>query len=275
MVFGRTKRRETDALRAKFVTNRETVRSWTARWECPEVEWPPFDEVPGPWVVAPRERKRWLEQHAPFLDTYRWETPLRTRSAVRRCGNADEGGGVITWRRVTEEDFGLLRTWLAQPHVARWWHHDTSAEAVARDFGPAARGEEPSEDLLVMLDGTPVALVQRCRFADYPDYRQELADQVELPEGAVTLDYLLADPARVGQGLGPRILRAVVAATWTDDPDASAVVVPVNAANRASWRALEKTGLRRVGTVDLAPDNPADERAHHVYRIDRPADAPS
>ncbi|MFE0876545.1 hypothetical protein ACFW4X_17050 [Streptomyces smyrnaeus] len=72
MVFGRTKRRETDALRAKFVANRETVRSWTARWECPEVEWPPFDEVPGPWVVAPRERKRWLEQHAPFLDTYRW-----------------------------------------------------------------------------------------------------------------------------------------------------------------------------------------------------------
>lgn len=48
MVFGRTKRRETDALRAEFVANRETVRSWTARWECPEVEWPPFDEVPGP-----------------------------------------------------------------------------------------------------------------------------------------------------------------------------------------------------------------------------------
>ncbi|CAL9366126.1 Aminoglycoside N(6')-acetyltransferase type 1 [Streptomyces sp. enrichment culture] len=177
---------------------------------------------------------------------------------------------MLTWRRVTEEDFGLLREWLAQPHVARWWHHDTSAEAVARDFGPAARGEEPSEDLLVTEDGAPVALVQRCRFADYPDYRAELAGQVELPDSAVTIDYLIGDPARVGRGLGPRVIRAVVAATWTDHPDASAVVVPVNAANRASWRALEKAGLRRVGTADLDPDNPADGRAHHVYRADRP-----
>ncbi|GAA3019853.1 hypothetical protein Sfulv_57330 [Streptomyces fulvorobeus] len=170
-----------------------------------------------------------------------------------------------------EADFPLLREWLRQPHVARWWYHDTSTEAVARDFGPAARGEEPSEDLLVMLDGTPVALVQRCRFADYPDYRDELADQVELPATAVTIDYLLGDPARVGQGLGPRIIRSVVEATWADHPDASAVVVPVHAGNRASWRALEKAGLRRIGTADLEPDNPDDDRAHYVYRVDRPA----
>ncbi|MFI8850940.1 GNAT family N-acetyltransferase [Streptomyces sp. NPDC053499] len=181
---------------------------------------------------------------------------------------------VLTWRRVSESDFGLLRAWLAQPHVARWWHHDTSAEAVARDFGPAVRGEEPSEDLLVMEDGTPVALVQRCRFADYPDYHAEIADQIELPDTAITVDYLLGDPARVGQGLGPRIVRAIVAATWTDHPDASAVVVPVHAANRASWRALEKAGLHRLGTAELTPDNPDDDRTHYVYRIDRPAGRP-
>ncbi|WPO69218.1 GNAT family N-acetyltransferase [Streptomyces sp. KN37] len=177
---------------------------------------------------------------------------------------------VITWRRVTEGDLGLVRQWLMQPHVARWWSHDTSVEAVARDFGPATRGEEPSEDLLVMLDGAPVALVQRCRFADYPDYLAEMTDQVELPETAVTIDYLLGDPARVGQGLGPRIIREIVAATWTDHADASAVVVPVHAANRASWRALEKAGLLRIGTAELTPDNPDDDRTHYVYRIDRP-----
>ena len=182
---------------------------------------------------------------------------------------------MITWRRVVEEDFGLLREWLAQPHVARWWHHDTSPEAVARDFGPAARGEEPSDDLLVMLDGIPVALVQRCRFADYPAYRAELAGQIDVPDAAVTIDYLLGDPARVGVGLGPRVIRAIVAATWTDWPDVSAVVVPVHADNRASWRALEKAGLHRIGTAELDPDNPADSRAHYVYRIDRPADAPT
>ncbi|WP_220039852.1 GNAT family N-acetyltransferase [Nonomuraea aridisoli] len=70
---------------------------------------------------------------------------------------------VITWRRARETDFPLLRTWLEQPHVARWWNHETSAEAVARDFGPAARGEEPSEDFLALLDGEPLGLVQRPR----------------------------------------------------------------------------------------------------------------
>ncbi|MEU2564310.1 GNAT family N-acetyltransferase [Streptomyces longispororuber] len=177
---------------------------------------------------------------------------------------------MITWRRVTEADFPLLREWLARPHVARWWQQDTSPEAIARDFGPAARGEEPFEDLLVLLDGTPVALVQRSRFADCPEYAAELAAQVALPDGAVTIDYLIGDAALTGQGLGPRIVRTLVAATWTDHPGATAVVVPVNVANRPSWRALEKAGLRRVGTADLDPDNPADGRAHYVYRADRP-----
>ncbi|MEU6313256.1 GNAT family N-acetyltransferase [Streptomyces sp. NPDC047014] len=178
---------------------------------------------------------------------------------------------MITWRRVTESDFPLLRAWLLQPHVARWWNHETAPEDIARDFGPAARGEEPSEDLLVSLDGTPVGLVQRCRFADYPEYIEELADAgVEVPAGAVSIDYLIGDPGLTGRGLGTRITAAVVAATWTDHPDAGCVIVPVHSANRASWRMLERAGLHRWGEASLDPDNPVDDRAHFVYRIDRP-----
>ncbi|NUW44825.1 GNAT family N-acetyltransferase [Nonomuraea rhodomycinica] len=177
---------------------------------------------------------------------------------------------MITWRRVEERDFPLLGRWLAQPHVARWWNHETSPEAVERDFGPAARGEEPSEDLLVLLDGRPLGLVQRCRLADYPRYAAELSGVVEVPGGAMSIDYLIGEPELTGRGLGPAMIRAVVAATWADHPGATAVVVPVVAANRASWRALEKAGLRRVGEGELEPDNPVDDPAHYVYRIDRP-----
>ncbi|MGW4895437.1 GNAT family N-acetyltransferase [Kitasatospora sp. NPDC004240] len=178
---------------------------------------------------------------------------------------------MISWRRVTEEDFPLLRRWLEEPHVARWWHHETSAEAVRRDFGPAARGEEPSEDLLALLDGRPVGLVQRCRLADYPEYLAEIAAVVEVPDGAVTVDYLIGEASRTGRGLGTRMIRSIVEATWREHPGAPAVVVPVSAANRASWRALEKAGLRRVAEGELEPDNPADSRDHYVYRADRPA----
>ncbi|WP_345982866.1 GNAT family N-acetyltransferase [Streptomyces sp. DSS69] len=62
---------------------------------------------------------------------------------------------MITWRRLTEDDFPLLISWLERPHVARWWNHETSVEAVRRDFGPAVRGEEPSEEPLAHLDGGP------------------------------------------------------------------------------------------------------------------------
>ena len=62
----------------------------------------------------------------------------------------------------------MVRRWLAQPHVALWWNHETSAEAVLRDFGPAVRGEEPSEVFLALLDGLPIGLVQRYRLAGYP-----------------------------------------------------------------------------------------------------------
>ncbi|PRY35576.1 GNAT family N-acetyltransferase [Umezawaea tangerina] len=177
---------------------------------------------------------------------------------------------MITWRRLAETDFPLLRRWLLEPHVARWWNHETTPEAVARDFGPTARGEEPAEDLLVSLDGTPVGLVQRCRYADYPEYLAELAAVLEVDAESVSVDYLIGDPALVGRGLGPRVIAAVVAATWADYPDAPAVVVPVSAANRASWRALEKAGLTRVAEGELEPDNPVDDRDHVVYRVDRP-----
>ncbi|MFE7129462.1 GNAT family N-acetyltransferase [Streptomyces sp. NPDC057638] len=177
----------------------------------------------------------------------------------------------ITWCRLDVSDFPRLGQWLQQPHVARWWHHETSPEAVLRDFGPAARGEEPSENLLVAVDGTPVALVQRSWIADYPQYMGDLAAQAEIPEQAMTLDYLIGDPALTGRGLGTRIVRAIVAATWTDHPEATSLIIPVHAANRASWRALEKAGLHRYTEASLEPDNPADDRAHVVYRIDRPA----
>lgn len=179
---------------------------------------------------------------------------------------------MISWRRLDASDFPLLRQWLEQPFVARWWNHETSPEAVARDFGPAARGEEPSEDLLMLLDGEPFGLVQRCRFADYPEYGDELAGQAEIPEGAMTIDYLIGEPSQAGRGLGTRMIRAIVEATWSDHTEATAVLVPVHVGNHASWRALEKAGLRRVAEVELEPDNPLDDRAHHLYRIDRPAE---
>jgi aminoglycoside 6'-N-acetyltransferase len=180
-------------------------------------------------------------------------------------------GAMMSWRRVTEDDFGLLERWLAAPHVARWWNHETSPEAVARDFGPTVRGEEPNEDLLSYVDGAPLGLLQRSFLHDYAEYVDELTPIVPVPPRAMSIDYLIGDAGNVGRGLGPAMIRSALQHLWAEHPDAECVIVPVHADNAPSWRALEKAGLTRIASGEIEPDNPIDDRRHHVYRIDRPA----
>jgi aminoglycoside 6'-N-acetyltransferase len=176
----------------------------------------------------------------------------------------------ISFRRATRDDFPLIAAWLAQPHVARWWNHEVTPDAMERDFGPSADDAEPSEDHIVLLDGRPIGLLQFSRYADYPEYQDELGDLVELPHDAVSIDYLIGDPTLIGQGHGTAMLGAFVQRIWRADPLASCVVVPVSSANPASWRALLSAGFRLIGRGELDPDNPIDDRSHEILRIDRP-----
>lgn len=71
------------------------------------------------------------------------------------------------------------------------------------------------------------------------------------------------------------MIAALVADTWSAYPTAPAVLVAVVAANTASWRALEKAGLRRVAQAEMTPDNPRDDPLHYIYRADCPASVAS
>jgi len=72
------------------------------------------------------------------------------------------------------------------------------------------RGEEPGEDLVVLLDGRPIGLLQRSVIPDYPEDLVEFATLVEVPDSAVELDYMIADPALRGRGLGARMIAQTV-----------------------------------------------------------------
>lgn len=176
----------------------------------------------------------------------------------------------LAWRPLAAPDLPMLGRWLAEPGVLRWWQHDPAPAAVERHFGASVRGEEPGEDLIVSLEGRPVGLLQRSVIADYPEDLAEFAALTEVPPGAVELDYMLADPADRGHGLGTRLIASAVADVWDTYPSAAAVLVSVVAANVASWRVLEKAGLMRVAEGDMTPENPEDDPLHYVYRIDRP-----
>lgn len=177
--------------------------------------------------------------------------------------------GPISFRRVVRRDFALLADWLAQPHVARWWNHESTADAVERDFGPTVDGVEPSQDHLALFAGAPFGLVQYSHFDAYPEYTEELQELLAVPVGAVTIDYLIGDPQRIGLGWGTAMIVAFCERIWRTDPVATCVIVPVVSANHASWRALLRAGFRVVASGDLVPDNPIDDPLHKILRLDR------
>ena len=178
--------------------------------------------------------------------------------------------GVLTWRALTAADVPLLVNWLREPQVQRWWNHEYTLEAIERDFGASMRGAEPGEDLVVSLDGHPVGLLQRSVIVDYPEDLGEFSAIVDVPDGTIEFDYLIGEAALRGQGLGSRMIAAAVESTWSEYPSAPAVLVAVVATNKASWRALEKAGLRRIAEGVMSPENPVDDSLHYVYRADRP-----
>ncbi len=97
----------------------------------------------------------------------------------------------------------MLARWLVEPLVARWWNHDPRPEALARDFGPSIDGEDPAEVCVALVDGVPFGLIQRYRIDDNPEYAAELAMVWPVPAGALSIDYLIGEPAVRGHGMEP------------------------------------------------------------------------
>lgn len=87
-----------------------------------------------------------------------------------------------------------------------------------------------------------------------------------------SVDCLVGPVEALGRGLGKRMIAAFAGEVWCDvEMNASCIVVPTNADNRASWRTLERVGFLRVAEGELTPDNPLDDRWHFIYRLNRPA----
>ena len=144
-----------------------------------------------------------------------------SRNAIRKGQSGRQS------RSLTVADLPLLAQWLREPQVARWWNHEHSADAVERDFGASARGEEPGEDLVVSLDGHPDGLLRRSVISDYSEDIAEFLTEVDVPEGAVELDYTIADASLPGRGLGSQLIPMAIEGTWNDYPGAPAMLVAV------------------------------------------------
>src|SRR5712691_7531588 len=144
----------------------------------------------------------------------------------------------MEFRPLTAADLPLTATWLARPHVAAWWDGPIVLEPGLRQF-------------LAVLEGDAIGCAQS--YQAVACHREGWWLEVDDP-GVHGIDQFLADPARLGQGLGTQMVRASVADLFTDPRVTRVQADPSPAIGRAI-RCYEKTGFRRVHDI-VTPDGP-------------------
>jgi aminoglycoside 6'-N-acetyltransferase len=176
----------------------------------------------------------------------------------------------LTFEPLRAGDLPLLATWLARPHVRRWWRESSDPAAVEEEYGPLLDGSDPTEGFIVHLGGRPIGFVQRYRFDDEPEWRETIAAALG-ESGGIGIDYLIGEPDLVGQGIGRLTISRFVDECWRRYPSEGRTVVALQQDNVASWRALEASGFRRVWQGDLASPDPSDRGPSFIYVLVRGA----
>jgi len=167
----------------------------------------------------------------------------------------------ITFRPMSRDDLPLVHEWHQRPHVQEWWVERKTFEETEAHYGPTIDGVEPTDHYIALLDGEPFGLIQTYLVSDYPDY----AALIEEGEGTAGVDLYIADPANTGRGLGTEMLRRFVEEIVFARPETVAVTADPDVRNRASIRAFEKAGFRRVRELV----DPQDDELHVLIRRDR------
>jgi aminoglycoside 6'-N-acetyltransferase len=152
---------------------------------------------------------------------------------------------VIEFQDLAERDFPTLSRWLAEPHVRRFYQKTpVTLGEIAREYGPAIRGKEPTRCYLAISDGTPFAYLQCYRNTDYPDW----VEIIGAGDG-VSIDLYIGDPAFLHRGLGRAALRGYLhRIALARFPAERRGYIGHEPANTAALRCSEAAGFRRIRT---------------------------
>ena len=162
-------------------------------------------------------------------------------------------------RAMALADLDVVRTWLDEPHVARWYLAGSSLEDEVEDLRRSVVGDEPTRALVVMLNAEAVGWCQWYRCRDYPDY----AADVQAEPDDVGIDYAIGDPERIGHGVGTALVAALIE-TVRQEHKWGGLVADPEASNTASRRVLEKNGFHLRGIRPLTSE--ATDEPMAIYR---------
>jgi RimJ/RimL family protein N-acetyltransferase len=190
-------------------------------------------------------RQRWTAKGATY-DTHLHGCLLQDWQRAQR--RETEG---LAFRPLTRDDLGTLHAWVQRPHVAEWWPQPRTRADIERDYLPTIDGRSSTRACIACLDGEPVGFIQSYVVQGSGDGWWE----GETDPGARGIDQFLADPGRLGRGLGAAMVNAFVDRLF-QDPAVTRVQTDPHPANARAVRCYAKAGFATAGPVDT-PDGPA------------------
>ena len=159
----------------------------------------------------------------------------------------------------------MIHRWLLELHVSRWWA-DPPRDAYPEDeldkYRQRVRDEgDPTEIFFIRHRGHSIGFIQSYRIDDYDEYGQALA--LDTPSAGI--DLFIGEPAEIGKGHGPRLIRAFLRDVVFARYDVAECVIGPSVKNTSAIRAYEKAGFRFFRDAQV-PDEPDPE---HLMRIRR------
>lgn len=157
----------------------------------------------------------------------------------------------LTIRLMTVADLPQLHAWINSVHWREWWGQEpVSMQAVAEHYLPRVMAESGVTPYFAELDGEPFAYAQSYVVMGSGGGWWE----DETDPGARGIDQSIGDPALLNQGLGTRLVQAMVAKLFAD-PRVSKIQTDPSPKNVRAIRCYEKAGFRQIKEV-ITPDGP-------------------
>jgi aminoglycoside 6'-N-acetyltransferase len=158
-----------------------------------------------------------------------------------------QNNAVYQFRPVERGDLLLVKSWLAAPHVTKWWGDpDGEIAEIAEllDTGMV-------RPYVMMLLGRPIGYIQA--YDPHEEIDHPYRDQ---PAGTRGIDQFIGVAELTGLGHGPALIQAFCRKLFSEG--AARVVTDPDPANRIAIRAYEKAGFRKdeirnteYGTVQM------------------------
>ncbi|MGA8165580.1 MAG: bifunctional GNAT family N-acetyltransferase/class I SAM-dependent methyltransferase [Waddliaceae bacterium] len=164
----------------------------------------------------------------------------------------------FSFRAVKENDRSLVRSWLAKPHVAKWFYGDALANTL-KGIDEFIKGVSDTKYWLACDRDKPFAFLITSLVKKPED---ELSKWCVAEGAAITLDMLIGEEEYLGKKLSHIIIKEFLSSEFLGVEE---VLIDPEASNSRAVHVYEKVGFQILG--EFIPSH--SPHPHYMMRLDR------